>query len=297
MNKQNSAIETFIFDIMNLHLEYEKYFTSSLIIKNCAKGIELVKDFRYALYGNMWRIQAEKNHSFLISLLQVLLNHIPDYSRDIETVDSMLEKGASRSRDLVKIILANDREKLLETVRVNDLSIEFMTFFSIFSAYGYRNSLSRAIASEYKLDEHSSGICPVCGQWPGIAYLTGKKKILWMSCICCGTNWRFRQRTCSFCLTTEKEKLGCLNAECEDNVSASVCENCRRYLKTVRVDRKDSAPVEGKPLIDYLSSSFIDIAAAEKKYIQEPLLGTRFAGPGSKEYNEYRKLMTGKQLK
>jgi formate dehydrogenase maturation protein FdhE len=293
MEKKNRAIETFIYDIMNLYLEHEKYFTSSLIKKNCEKGIELVKEFRYALYGNMWRVDKEKNHSFLVSLLQVFLNHIPDYSRDIETVDTLFEKGVSESRDLVRTILANDREDLFGIARSNELSMEFMTFFSIFSAYGYRSSLSRAIASEYRLDEHSSGICPVCGQWPGIAYLTDKKKIRTMSCICCGTNWRFREGTCSFCLTTEKEKLGYLNVEGEERVSASVCENCRRYLKTVSIHRKDIVPVDGKPLIDYLNSSFIDIAAVENRYIQESLLGTRFDGPGSKEFNEYRKLMTG----
>jgi formate dehydrogenase maturation protein FdhE len=126
-----------------------------------------------------------------------------------------------------------------------------------------------------------------------MAYLTGKKKILKMSCICCGTHWRFRTGTCSFCLTTDKEKLGYLNVEGENKVSASVCDNCMHYLKTATVDRKVIKTGDGKPLIDYLNSSFIDIAAVQKGYIQESLLGTGFDGPGSREYNEYRKVMAG----
>ncbi len=291
MESENRAIETFIYDLMSLYLEHEKYFSASLNGKTREKGRELIKDFRYALNGKMWKIKKEDNHSFLVSLLQIFLNHIPDYARDIETVDSFLEKGSPGSLDIIKTILANDQKSLLEITRENDLSMEFMTFFSIFSAYGYRNSLSRSIESEYNLNEHVSGICPVCGHWPGMAYLVGKKGTRRMSCICCGTNWTFKRMVCSFCLTTDKEKLGYLNIEGEDEVSAYVCENCRRYLKTVRVDLEYVDLTNGKPLIDYLNASFIDIAALQKSYIQESLLGTRFDGPGSKEYTEYRKLM------
>ncbi len=293
MENDNRAIETFINDIMNLYLEHEKYFNSSLNRKNVEKGVELVKDFRYALNGKMWKINNEDNHSFLVSLLQVFLNHIPDYTQDIEKVDSILEKGSPESHEIIKIILTNEQRSLLEIIRENEISMDFMTFFSIFSAYGYRNSLSRAVTSEYKLDEHLSGICPVCGHWPGMAYLVGSSGTRRMSCICCGTNWSFKRLTCSFCLTSDSEKLGYLNIEGEDEVSAYVCESCRRYLKTVRVDLEDVDLDEGKPLVDYLNTSFVDIAALQNNYVQESLLGTRFDGPRSKEFSQYRKLMTG----
>lgn len=293
MESENKAIETFIYDLMNLYLENEKYFSASLNEKNIEKSRELVRDFRYALNGKMWRIKKENNHSFLISLLQIFLNHIPDYTRDIETIDTLLASGSPESHELIKIILSNDQKSLLKITRENDLSIEFMTFFSIFSAYGYRNSLSKAIMAEYSLEKHISGICPVCGHWPGIAYLVGKKGTRRMSCICCGTSWSFKRLTCSFCLTTDKDKLSYLNIDVDDTVSAYVCENCRRYLKTVRIDLEYVELNEGKPIIDYLNSSFLDIAALQNSYIQESLLGTRFDSPESKEYTEYRKLMTG----
>jgi FdhE protein len=106
------------------------------------------------------------------------------------------------------------------------------------------------------------GYCPVCGGEPDMAALekgSGRRRLL---CSRCDSEWTFRRLGCPFCENEEPGKQ--THYPSDDNVyRLSVCENCRRYLKTI-----DLREVVGEhPLAaERILTAGMDIAAEKAGY-------------------------------
>lgn len=245
-----------------------------------------VAGHRYVISDGLWNLDREPNYRYVSSLLDLLGKFAPEYAGDITRLREASGNGTP-SDSLLLQILGNRQQELAAFITRLGISSDFMSFFSIVAARGYRESVARIVRETEDLDNYFSGLCPVCGHWPGISYImqkSGKKK---MACLCCGAVWSFRRMRCSFCLTSERDMLSYLDVEGEEQVSAYTCDKCRRYLKTVKVD-SDYIDLSGnRPFLDYLESGPVDLAALREKYVQESLLGTRFDGPGDEKLDHY----------
>ena len=75
--------------------------------------------------------------------------------------------------------------------------------------------------------------CPTCGSLPAMAHLVGTDpgRRRYLSCGCCGTEWRFGRTECPFC-EVKSDRLASLDAEGEAGLRIDYCESCRGYLKT-----------------------------------------------------------------
>ncbi len=289
MKDSNNSINKYFEELRNLYSANEELFETSFNKKIIENNIKLIKEKRYAITDDIWDLQEEGNHEFLLSLLETINKYAPDFTYDYRLLKKYFKKDSKNSLEFILNVLTNKQKELTDFSRTINLSRDFLSFFSIFSAYKYRNSVSKFVNSKYDLNSHITGLCPVCGRWPGISYLLGEKGTRMMACICCGSVWRFRRLKCSFCLTSGKDKLGYLNVEGEEDISAYTCDNCRRYIKTYRL-KSDTADFSNeKPLIDYMTTGFIDIAAMQNKYVQESVLGTKFTGPHDKNIEFYIK--------
>jgi len=104
--------------------------------------------------------------------------------------------------------------------------------------------------------------CPVCGGPPDFAALEaegGERRLL---CARCDHEWRYRRLGCPFCGNEDAATLGYLPAG-RGGYRVSVCERCRRYLKTV--DRREMW--EGKPLaLERILTVGLDVAAGGQGY-------------------------------
>jgi formate dehydrogenase maturation protein FdhE len=78
------------------------------------------------------------------------------------------------------------------------------------------------------------GYCPVCGGEPDMAALrkgSGRRRLL---CSRCDSEWTFRRLGCPFCGNEEPARLAYHPSD--DRIyRLSVCESCRRYLKTIEL--------------------------------------------------------------
>ena len=291
MKDNKSMAQDFINDAFQLYQEQAKLFSGSFDKKMVASNIELIKRKRYAITDSIWRIKEKENKKFLRELLAVIMKNSPDFKKEIDALTDVLESGDTAG-EIILSILQNRFRDLTGFIRQHGLTNEFFTLFSLFAAYQYRNSVMSYVKDSHDFTSHHSGLCPVCGHWPGVAYIIGETGTRLMSCICCGAQWNFKRLRCSFCLTSDKEHLSYLNIDGEETVSAYTCDTCRRYIKTVKVDG-DAAGITGeRALTDYLSSGLIDIAALQNKYVQESLLVTKFSGPEDDHLDAYINLLT-----
>lgn len=273
-------IDAFL-ELKNERADLFNNFNKDIIEKN----IPLIAEKKYAITNETWNFDEEQNFRYLINFFNLLKSSAGEYAEDIEKLSEIFGKDISFSKQFTLDILKNEHKTIFDFARKNKLADDFISFISLFSAFPYREAVADYIKNKINLSDHISGFCPVCGHWPGVSYISKEGKKV-MACVCCGTQWKFRRMMCSFCFTTDYNLLGYLNVDGENEISAYTCDKCRRYLKTKKAEDKETFSTK-EIIYDYLCSGHIDIAALQNKYVQEPVLSTRFQGPLDSNINSY----------
>jgi len=106
------------------------------------------------------------------------------------------------------------------------------------------------------------GRCPICGGEPDLAALergSGRRRLL---CSRCDSEWTFQRIGCPFCGNDEPRQLAYYPSD-DQVYRLNVCEQCRRYLKTI-----DLRQVAGERLLpaERILTVAMDVAALDAGY-------------------------------
>jgi FdhE protein len=183
----------------------------------------------------------------------------------------VIEKTEQSGRAIVQFIenaMAGDPMYLARISRVEDVSLEPLTFFAAYLSRPIRQAVACDCIGEDGWPGWPYGYCPVCGLWPRLAHIdeADSSRRLW--CLGCGTNWLFERLVCPFCMESDRGKLGYLQTDKKNPFRIYTCESCRRYIKTKVGDYNSSNGLATFD-VDYLSSSALDGLAAADGYIQD----------------------------
>ncbi len=288
MTDTGPSIEHFFERFADLKIKFEKIlFAKSFVKKTVRENLELIKDRRYVIEEAVWRVDAANTKEYILNLLDLLSEEAVAYKKDIDLFKTAVNENELFAKEYIDNLLCDRQKNVFNFAREQEMSNEFILFFSLVAAFPFKEAVSDFVQDSVDLSNHHSGFCPVCGHWPGISYIAGKEGRRIMACISCGTRWTFSRVKCSFCLTTDQEKLSYLHLEDEMQVSAYTCDNCRRYLKVIKVSEETLDFPNEYAIIDYMSSGYMDIAAMQNKYIQESILASRFDGPRDEKIAHY----------
>lgn len=122
-----------------------------------------------------------------------------------------------------------------------------------------------AAAADWPIDNGAieSGECPRCESAPDIAYFefkTGRRRLV---CSRCETDWPVARVACPHCGNADGTTYGYAEHDRPDH-RIYICENCRRYLKTLDL-RATPAP---SPMYEYqLSTWSMDRDALAEGYL------------------------------
>ena len=104
--------------------------------------------------------------------------------------------------------------------------------------------------------------CPICGGEPDVAALEKRNGRRRLMCSRCDTEWLYHRLSCPFCGNDDPKGLAFFPSE--DKVHRlTVCERCRRYLKTV--DFRET-PEERPLAAERVLTAGMDVAAQEAGY-------------------------------
>lgn len=124
----------------------------------------------------------------------------------------------------------------------------------ILTAYG------AAAVKQLDLSQWQHGYCPVCGESPTMAKLTGKYGVRMLHCGQCETEWRFERLGCPYCGNKDSDKLSFITPESHKQYRLYLCDQCKSYLKTV--DERQCGEVD-LFCEDLATADFDTLAAAE----------------------------------
>lgn len=105
----------------------------------------------------------------------------------------------------------------------------------------------------------SEGYCPVCGNGPILSFLQqeGRRKLV---CSFCWQSWSSHRVYCPYCNCAQARHLHYFYNEEEKDARVDLCENCKKYIKTIdtrKIDRLIYPPLE------HISRLHLDIKAQE----------------------------------
>ena len=106
------------------------------------------------------------------------------------------------------------------------------------------------------------GYCPVCGSSPALSILRDEGERFFF-CNFCDHEWHSQRIYCPFCENKDQKTLHYFFSEEEEEYRVDVCDQCRRYIKTIDT-RKIKRPVY--PFIEQVTTLHLDMLAQNQGF-------------------------------
>jgi FdhE protein len=204
-------------------------------------------------------------------LLEVLCHMASTANEVLSTAASGISKamqtGSIKSDLLYKKLLESDDDYFQKVAHELGIEKRVLTFFVYTSVKPSLAVCARKLSSHLaSLDAWPKGICPVCGNFPGLATLEEKGE-RWLFCSFCWTKWHVQRIFCAFCENEDQQTLHYFYTETESEYRVDTCDKCKNYLKTVdlrKIERVFYPPLE------QVSTLHLDMKAGEMGY-QNPM--------------------------
>jgi FdhE protein len=105
--------------------------------------------------------------------------------------------------------------------------------------------------------------CPICGSLPHIAELRDEGGKKYLQCSFCGCQWRWERLACPYCQNRTIDTLHYFYSEEEEAYRVDLCDQCKKYIKTV-----DSRKLDYEPDLDLedVITIHLDLLALERGY-------------------------------
>ena len=145
------------------------------------------------------------------------------------------------------------------------VSEELLLFVALHIARPFFETVAAKLKDRVMDELWIKNCCPVCGSEAQIAKLEKEvgKKIL--SCLLCGSEWRFMRVKCPFCNNENHKSLKFLEVE-GSPYRIDICEQCKRYIKTLDEREGGDDEVAAIPSVADLATMYLDVVAEKEGY-------------------------------
>jgi FdhE protein len=188
-------------------------------------------------------------------IASIVAEHQPELADDVAAVRAWL----NREREHLGALAV----EYLREGRIGEAEEDGLLAFIFDNAlHPFLRARARALEPLVEDNAWYRGFCPVCGGEPDFAALDrqgGRRRLL---CSRCDSEWTFQRVACPFCGNDDPQRLAYYPSD-DGAYRLSVCEACRRYIKTI-----DLREVAGDRLlaVERILTVGMDLAAQEAGY-------------------------------
>jgi FdhE protein len=148
-----------------------------------------------------------------------------------QLITRLRELNKSQRHELISSLLRVDgnKAKWVKELNVSSSLLEYIarnTFKPLLKAYGEK------VLGQVQISDWEQSYCPVCGDQPTIAKLTGEDGHRRLHCGRCETDWRFKRLGCPYCNDVADETYF-ITLDNKKEYRVYLCDKCKSYLKTV----------------------------------------------------------------
>lgn len=205
----------------------------------------------------------KESAALFLTLSHLAVEANPDLSAAAKVIIAAVGKTIKPDELFEGLLKGN--EALFENI-VDELEIEkpvlgFLTYNSLKPSIG---ACAEQLAVYLNPNEPwLQGYCPVCGSAPILSLLEdeGQRKLV---CSFCWHLWSAKRVHCPYCDSSQNKDLHYFYSEEEKDTRVDVCDNCKKYIKTL-----DTRKVERLiyPPLEQISTIHLDIKAQEMGFV------------------------------
>jgi FdhE protein len=196
-------------------------------------------------------------HKYFLALLEIAAKLNPEETQEL--LDG-LENGSINFREMVLESFHPSQEEEFEE---DDESFDLISFFVEESLRPALENLSEKYGDAIRKSNWSEGYCPICGKEPKIGEIRDEEGYRFLYCSQCGIEWNYMRIKCPFCGNEEQKTLAYFTVEEDERYRVEVCDNCKRYIKTVDFRKtNERADLE----VEDIATIHLDMLANEEGY-------------------------------
>ena len=242
-------------DLMSLQLEAKAEIADPVRLLDAETSRQCLKDGVPQMVFDDLAIEPVAFARLAQEMVDALARHRSEWSGLAQQIDA---PTATEWRELARDALASGSKPVQGEFSPRDLAL----LAAELALVPYLESAAEEILPQLELDLWTERICPVCGSPPDFALLKEDTSARRLVCSRCNTEWPYVRLKCPFCRTIDQTKLQYYPSD-DGEYRLYVCQDCKRYLKTVDLGRATKRIV---PTIERIVTVAMDIAAAEAGY-------------------------------
>ena len=205
--------------------------------------------------------------TLLEEICKIAVNANEEMSASSQALAESLKADKINPEDLFSALLKGDDIYFQQVIK-NTPGLElkvllFITYSAIAPCLALFAEQLASYRPENDDDVWDKGYCPICGSAPGLAMLQNEGERV-LVCSFCRHEWSARRIFCPFCENTDSDTLQYFVVQDDDEYRVDVCENCKRFIKTVdlrKINRIIYSPLE------QIATLHLDMKATEAGYI------------------------------
>ncbi len=151
-------------------------------------------------------------------------------------------------------------KKLDQRSGLNNEVISFIIFMSLTPFYSV---YMEKVREENDFSLWRQGYCPICAQNSIIARHRATDQTRILFCWLCHAEWYFPRLECPYCDNNNFKKLRYFYVDDDRTRQVHVCENCKRYLKTIVGETLEKAQLLN---VEDIETRYLDIMAEQEGY-------------------------------
>ena len=250
---------------------YEKLFLAQEVSKGkvTLKPLEIQEDLLSAKQKDAFplistadfTIDAKASEALLRQLCQLATEANEVLAQAGPKIIEALDNGTLEASTLFSTILNDQDAYLDEVARKIDVGKAVLAFVAYHSIKPSLSLCAQQLTTYLdKEAQWEKGYCPICGNLPALSILRdeGKRFLL---CGFCGHEWTSSRIFCPFCENRDQKTLHYFCSEEEKDCRVDVCNQCKKYIKTVDT-REMNRPVY--PSAEQVSTLHLDMMAQEQ---------------------------------
>lgn len=231
VSAQNSKLANFYLELMDLTDKVDsiewKADISDQVKAKWLQGIPVLTDLQPEVDTKLW-------YEVILNVVLACQKWQPGpQTLSKETVSLIKELNDDDIISLTNAVVKNVPTKQAQWAKKLNISEDMMDFLAFNIAKPILSSYAAAVIKQLDTEKWNKNYCPVCGNSPVMAKLTGKVGIRKLHCGQCETEWRFDRVGCPYCGNKDTAKLSFITPENNKQYRLYLCEECKSYLKTV----------------------------------------------------------------
>lgn len=232
-------------------------------IKDCFRKGE------YLFSVQMMELDEEKFLEIVDEIWEVIREESPGVtarSFQLSTAETFREDNLQAVLGEIALMSKSEMERFITARGLDAKSgaerdvLSFVLFMSLSPFY---SAYTEKVAAVNDFSLWRQGHCPVCGQVAVMARHRSADGARLLFCWLCHAEWVFPRLVCPYCGNDDQEKLRFFYVQDDRALQVHVCEQCKRYLKTI-----DHRTLEKDLLLntDEIATRHLDLLAKNEGY-------------------------------